>query len=1132
ALSPIYESAGDARKLVRVYEVRLVHDMEDAPRVALLREAGTLYEERLRSPNEAFDKYLEAFSVMPTQEVVREDVERLAESTGAWDRVVEAYRGAIEGAAGEDEIELRMNLGGVLRRTEKVEEAVEQYRAVYDSSPEHAGAIAALGELYQETGKYAELMEVYERRMELEEDVEARRQIAYQRAALLEGELSDAARAIDAYGEILAEYGEHETDAFRALDRLYESEGRFEDLAATLQRRIDLGPDTDEELASLKFRLGIALEKNLGDKPRAVELYREVLTLMPEHDGARESLEHLLVDETVGVDAARILEPIYETQQNWEQLIRALRVLHEGSDDPAERVELMSKIGTVQGERMGDGEAAFDAYAGALRADPRSEATLERLEIIAVSQEKFPALVALVQELATQADDTDLARTLWIRAAVIQDTQLDDVDGAVAAYRKVLDQDPADHEVLLSLEQLFRRTERWADLVGVLRRRVEQTFDVQEKEELLAQMATIQDQFLEDSEGAISVYREVLELDPTSTRALTALDDLFARREMWSELADNVERQLELATEPDEQIDLMLRSAQLRETRMDATEAAVEIYREVLDRDPSNLAALASLERLLQADPHQVVIAEILEPLYRSSGDVRKLIGVHEIQASHASAPERRVDLLHRIAELYEVNLEDYANAFETYSRALAEDPSSDQTQEQLERLTPMIGDAEALAKTYEDQVAEVEDPALAASLHVKAAQIREMQMGDHEAAINHYRRVLELDDQHLEAATALERLYQLNERYEDLASIYLRKAEMVVVPEDQKDHLYRAAQIYEELLERPEDAVNVYHKALEVDAEDVQSLDKLIELNLRLEKWERLLAVYQQKAEIVYDPEEKKRLFLEVGAVYEREINDNEKAIDSYQRILEIDPDELQALQRLDALYQATENWSELLSVLEREADLASDPSEVISYRHRIADLWHRRTGDPERAVDIYREILDADPGHQPTLEALEAMIAENTQAMGAASVLEPVYSASGEWTKLIAALEVQVAGDEDPLRQVELLHRIADLYEMQVENGNQAFDAYARSLPLDNRHDHTLASLERLGEYTGRWQDVTQLYDTEIEKQRAERPEDAAELALRTAQIYEVQLGNVEAAIARYRIVVDADPSHVQAV
>ena len=116
ALSRIYEESGDARKLVRVYEVRLVHDMEREAKVALLRECATLYEEKLRNPKDAYQRHLDAFAAMPEAEIVREDVERLAEATRDWDSAIAAYNSAIEGALEDDAIELRLNLGRILQR--------------------------------------------------------------------------------------------------------------------------------------------------------------------------------------------------------------------------------------------------------------------------------------------------------------------------------------------------------------------------------------------------------------------------------------------------------------------------------------------------------------------------------------------------------------------------------------------------------------------------------------------------------------------------------------------------------------------------------------------------------------------------------------------------------------------------------------------------------------------------------------------------------------------------------------------------------------------------------------------------------------------------------------------------------
>jgi golgin subfamily B member 1 len=475
------------------------------------------------------------------------------------------------------------------------------------------------------------------------------------------------------------------------------------------------------------------------------------------------------------------------------------------------------------------------------------------------------------------------------------------------------------------------------------------------------------------------------ETNPTSIRvevadkiiAYTGQEPLFEQQGMWSELADNVGRQLELSDDPDRQIALMLKLAELRETRMHATDAAIEIHREVLERESSNERALAALERLIAAPEYQMQIAEILEPLYRDSSDFQKLIGIYEIQIRNSASADQRVLLLHRMAELQEIALDDLQAAFASFARALEQDPANVDTQEQIERIARTGNAWAALAEVYEREIGRVEDPLLTAAIHVKAAEIREQHLGDHEGAIAHYVRVLELDQTRVDAATALERLYQLGERYEDLARTYLAKAAMLDVPEERKEYYFRGAAIYEEILERPQDAIAVYAQVLEVEPDDLAAIDKLVELYLRLEQWENLLLIYTRKADVVVDPDEKKALFAEVGAVYERELAQVDKAIDIYQRILEIDPDDLAAINRLDALYQATENWQELLAMLEREADLVSDPSEAISYRYRIGELWEHKLGDAARAVDCYREILDVAPDHEPTLRSLERMVA-----------------------------------------------------------------------------------------------------------------------------------------------------------
>ncbi|MGB5416177.1 MAG: tetratricopeptide repeat protein, partial [Polyangiales bacterium] len=323
-----------------------------------------------------------------------------------------------------------------------------------------------------------------------------------------------------------------------------------------------------------------------------------------------------------------------------------------------------------------------------------------------------------------------------------------------------------------------------------------------------------------------------------------------------------------------------------------------------------------------------------------------------------------------------------------------------------------------------------------------------------------------------------------------------------------------------------------VHQQVLEVDPGDLQSLDRLIELQTQLGKWSPLLETYERKAEVVTDPDARKELFLGMGQIYEGQLEDPDKAIDAYQRVLEIDPDDLSALANLDGLFESTGQWRELLQVLERQSELTVDGEARTELRFRIGELWRTQLEDPIQAIEIYRDILAETPVHQPTLDALTKMMNDAVEPLAAAEALEQVYLQVGEYRKLAEVREAQVRFTEDPSERVEMLHQLAEIYELQLEDPPSAFNAFVRALPLDRGNELTLASVERLAEHTGNWHEAASRFDAEVQKMKDEFPDEVVHLAKRSAVINEVHLDDVDAAIARYQFVVDVDSSDVEAI
>ena len=183
-------------------------------------------------------------------------------------------------------------------------------------------------------GASQDVLEIYRKRQDVEPDPRVRRELAYHIAALTESRAQAAGRG---HRALPADRRRVRRRRGRRLPRAraaLRSAGRYADLAETLSRRIDLGPTTDEELAALKFRLARVKQEHLEQIAEAVELYREILLLVPEHEGALLALETLLADPQHGARRPRSSSRCTSPHGQWEELVRRSRCWSRRSPEP------------------------------------------------------------------------------------------------------------------------------------------------------------------------------------------------------------------------------------------------------------------------------------------------------------------------------------------------------------------------------------------------------------------------------------------------------------------------------------------------------------------------------------------------------------------------------------------------------------------------------------------------------------------------------------------------------------------------------------------------------------------------------------------------------------------------------
>jgi tetratricopeptide (TPR) repeat protein len=1136
ALIPLYEDGRDPRKLVRVLEIQLAQTQEPELRIERTKRLAEYNEDKLRDKEAAFGWYLKAHAEDHRAAWIRTELERLAAETGAWAELVAAYQASY---AKFDAPAEALPLMSVVARVQEVElgeidRALDTNRAILEIDEANEGAIGALERLYLGKERYEDLLDIYKRKLELTFDGDQRTEIQFNIGQLYEDELKNDEKAVEAYKEILASIGD-DPRALRALDRIYLRNQRFEDLAETLEQQIAIiGPeDNQAEHLELKFRLGQAREQHLEDVAGAIGCYSDILMLEPGHTGAREALEARLGDDEHKLEAAGILEPIYEQLESWADLVRVHEIQLAAEKDVLRRVSLLMRIGELHATKLADAEKAFDAYARCFREDPATEgAKAELEELCALLDDGWSRLVALFEEALGREDmDPLLAHELATKVARAYEERLDKRDKAVEFYRRALQIDPDDVDALDALERIFTAGEQFAELLDVFRRKADIATEPQARLEMLFRIAAIHEEVLQNPEDAVSTYNEILGQDPDNLMALRALDRLYLQGEQWQDLGDALTRQLTLATDESEQVILLVRLAQLRETHLGELAAAIETYRQVLDLQPQNDDAVTALERLIVNHDHELTIAQILEPIYQATGNWERQIGVYEIMARHAYDPERKIELLHQIAELYEVGGERLGEAFDTYARAFREEPRSERTQAQLDRLAQTLDRWADLVRLYDSVIENLSDDDLRVQLLTKLAKVYEVEIGNDESAVATFERILKVAPEHVDSATAIQLVHERNANYPALVAILKRKSEIIVDLSERKDLLYKAAHLQEDVLEDLDAAIATYQAVLELDDIDMPAMNALERLYIRLERWDKLKDVYAKKAELAEDPEDKKQMLHVLGQVYDHELGDVAKAIETYQAILDIDADELSAIQQLDRLFTAAERWYDLLQNLERQVELAETMPEIVGLKYRIGQLWQHRLQDLARSIESYREALELDAGHHETLAALDGLLhSQEGEPVMAARVLEPIYEASGEYEKLVDVLEVMVAHSEDPDQRVEFLHRIAGLLEYQLVEIQGAFDAYCRALREDSGNETTLENLPRLAAATGAWRELAQLYGAEADKS-LDVPRQV-DLLSRLARVQEQELEQSEQAIATYKRILEVDFENREAI
>ncbi|TVR02209.1 MAG: hypothetical protein EA398_08275 [Deltaproteobacteria bacterium] len=1137
-LAPFYEERRDFRKLPEILEVILDGAEESAERFSLQRQLAEIHREHLRAPDVALRWYAAALSEQADARGLVEPMQECAEASGDWTTLEQALsdaRGVLYGDPDRAGVwrEYSFVLGRLFEeRLEDDASALPIYDEVLGQLPEDPDALQAKDRIFTRMEAWDELLEVLEAQVLLRTDAEDAIPVLERICRIHEEQREDALAAIDVHGRILEIAPEH-WDSLRALDRLHAETG---DAAAReeILGRLLLAPGVaDDPHAEARVRVERARLRvePLAEYAAAVEDAEAVARLAPDHPELIALLSELVEVEETRLSAARMLEPLHEKAGDWPAYVEVLEIQLESETDAARRVDLLSRVGEVQQGRLRDEQAATDAWSRLLQTDPHSDLAVSQLEQLAPRLDGWEHVTALYEETVDTMDlgsDQGQARAVSLleRASRFRDGALGDLDEAIRLQRRVLDVVPGREATLLALDDLLRRAERWEELLANYEERLLAAETAEDRRALRFEAAGVCEQWLEDPVQAIDKFREVVSEAPDDTEALEQLDRLYGVIGDAPARAENLEALLALREPGSEDANtLKNRLAELLEQDLGEVERAIGLWSDVLATDPENLGARSALERQVEDEAWAAQASAVLEPLYREAGDWGRLVHLLDVQLQHLDDEDARRSMFGRIATLQEEDIGDLSAAWQTALRALAERLDDDANLERTFRLAPQLEAWPQLADALEQLADEALDPEVGRRVLMRVAEVREVQLGNRDAAMDIWRRLLDADPMDLKALRALERLCGEAALHGELVDVLLRLAEhpeVVGVPAERAELQYRAADLHERALEAPEEAVDVLQAILRDDPAQRRAIEQLERLFSGLERWDELVETLEQKIAIASDDAERIQLHYRLGQVLQEQADDPDRAIMAYRAVLAVDGTQLAALEALDNLYAQTENWPEQLEVLRERAALADVSADRMAIQFRMGRIHEQELMDARSALDIYSTVLGEMPAHEPTRQALLGLIERGEEAATAGALLEPLYRAEERWEELLFILSRRIEAADAPEERRDLWVECATIHEQRLGDANRALEATGQAARESLRQEE-VDCLERLGAATERWPDVVELF-MELHEEALE-PSLRSDIGLRVARLRETTLADVEGAIEMYTRVHEED-------
>ena len=1028
--------------------------------------------------------------------------------------------------------------------------ALEEAREI---DPANVAVLESLAEIYLVDGDWDKLVAALSSMADTTSDVVFRSMLRHGAGQIQEVMLHQPAAARASY-KIALNDDLTNLPAAASLSSLALLQEDWGELARVLVAESDLvdDPRTNRRLCE---RAGDLYWERLGDAENAIGAYRRAALATP--------------DEAAPL---RKLAAVLESNARWRELVDVYVAELPLIKDPEERADLYHRIGEVYEISLGRTDDAVTSYRNALEAMPTHMPTLQALGALYRQAERWSDLADMDLREAERIADPERRAARYYEVADLVERRLGDQAHAISLYERGLDLVPGQRAAFSALDQLYRREERWRDIVALYERQAQAVTDPKLIRFYKQEIGRLWRERVPNADKAAAALREALAIDAVDLGPLLHLATTLEQAQRWEPLVEVLEKLVAQLAEPVDVIAILQRMARVLETQLSQEERALAAHTRVLELNPVNETSLRAIGRL-----------------HYRAGRWLDVITSYGKQLPLATTPEEQAALYYRIGRVYERKLGRRDDALTAFEVALDHDPAYRPALRALDRILRRDRLWPRLLEVLAKQARTSRTPMARAQLHHARGQICELHLRDLEAAEKEYATAVKLSPLFEAAVAALGHVREARGQYEALEELYADLLARTQTAAARVSVLARLAPLYELRLGQPARAALAYREAYEASplgqplrlaelratrldggaAPTVQPLaalgartsDKRLALGYRtlaalrdevsaqqrqtrpssqlyldaaalgqqdpgvadgvvraLQRApladsaakERLPGALVERASQCDSAQARALLLFEAACLFDRVGRARDAAL-AYEQAGNAVSDFLPVLRGVRRIAGANEQWPAVAALLAHEAEVAADGENRAGALVAAAEIALSKLNEPRAALHHYKRLLELQPSHDRAF----------TRAVG-------LYEKLGDFAGLLELLQARTAATDEPGARAGLLRRQAELLRDRLGDVRGAVAALQNAIEIRPTDLESYLALAPLLEQLRWWQDAAQTYRQISELVPGDETSRAARL--KEAEIRERELGDREAA----RLILEelvVDPSDEQA-